>query len=147
MVVEDINQQLSQLGKVSVGERDVLLTPHLAHLFTPIAVSTHESIDMNEALQALHPTPALACSPRKDWKQVMSQLQDIENRGHLGAPFVVSFDENTSDVVVAIRHINFEANKLSLPAGCGVVDASEQSNEWNELKKKRESVKQIFGVQ
>jgi menaquinone-specific isochorismate synthase len=46
---------------------------------------------------------------------------------------------------VAIRGVWWEGNRLRLPAGCGVIEASRLVNEWRELRLKREAVKRVIG--
>jgi menaquinone-specific isochorismate synthase len=74
----------------------------------------------------------------------------IEWRGRLGCPaeFGAPFglwDGGRFDAVVAIRGIWWEGNRLRVPAGCGVIEASRLVNEWRELRLKREAVKSFLG--
>ncbi|HVJ45302.1 MAG TPA: chorismate-binding protein, partial [Luteolibacter sp.] len=60
-----------------------------------------------------------------------------------GAPFGV-WEKGVFDAVVAIRGIWWQEDEITLPAGCGVIEASRLVNEWRELRLKREAVKQLL---
>jgi menaquinone-specific isochorismate synthase len=40
----------------------------------------------------------------------------------------------------------WQGGQVLLPSGCGVIDESRLVNEWRELRLKRNSVKQVFGI-
>ena len=48
------------------------------------------------------------------------------------------------DAIVAIRGIWWSGRQLSIPAGCGIIEASRLVNEWRELRLKREAVKRFL---
>jgi menaquinone-specific isochorismate synthase len=144
-VVQDLQEQLQDLGTLQVGERGVQTTPHLAHLFTEIRLTSQERIE--DLVKKLHPTSALGVYPRHRLNDFMQAFERIEPRGVFGAPFGISFSANEADVVVAIRNIIWSEKGLKLGSGCGVVPESQIKKEWNELKDKRESVKKMLGLQ
>ena len=57
--------------------------------------------------------------------------------------FKVSYD-NTERSLVMIRNIQIKENKLILEAGAGVVDASLEISELNEIYQKIESIRDIL---
>ena len=146
-VVEDIVNQLGVYGALEVSETKIKTTPHLAHLFTEIQLTTKKYNSVESLVKRLHPTPALGCFPRSEVTRVMNAFEKIEPRGVFGAPFGISFSQSSADFVVAIRNIIWNEKETLIGSGCGIVEASEFEKEWKELKSKRNSVKKIFGVQ
>ena len=62
-----------------------------------------------------------------------------------GAPFGL-LEDGVFTSVVAIRGIHWSREKVSIPSGCGVIEASRLVNEWRELRLKRDAVKDTLGV-
>ena len=72
-----------------------------------------------------------------DWRQ------RLDCPPQFGAPFGL-WDQGRFDAVVCIRGIWWADTKLSLPAGCGIIEPSRLVNEWRELRLKREAVKRYL---
>ena len=47
--------------------------------------------------------------------------------------------------VVTIRGAYWKGDRIAIPSGCGVIEASRLTNEWRELGLKRSAVKASFG--
>ena len=62
-----------------------------------------------------------------------------------GAPFGLLKD-GVFTSVVAIRGVFWNGEVVSIPSGCGVIEASRLVNEWRELRLKREAVKAMLGI-
>ena len=73
------------------------------------------------------------------------QLLVAETPAVFGAPFGVKWDGGVH-MVVAIRCVIWEGDRLALPSGCGIVGASDQAAEWRELALKRSWVKGALGL-
>lgn len=142
-VVEDIVHQLKEMGDVQRTLRDVRLTPHLVHMWTGIEL-VNSKASLDQLIKGLHPTPALGCLPRTS--SIMSEFNEIEPRGQFGAPFGFSKNENSANVIVAIRNISWSEEGAAIGSGCGVVEESQFNREWSELAEKRKSVKKMLGV-
>ena len=145
-VVNDINHVLSKLGLVNIGQRKTVETPSLVHLKTDISVAVDKDVSIEDLVLELHPTPALGVFPRSKNREVMGYLNKINSRGKFGAPFGFSLSKDKAHFVVAIRNIEWSGFDLRIGAGCGVVPDSHLESEWVELREKRKSVKQIFGL-
>jgi menaquinone-specific isochorismate synthase len=147
MVVEAMQRRLAEFGEVKTGERTVLDLGGMLHLLTPIEVVLVRDVDEGEIVRALHPTPAIGVQPREaatlDW---LSGVRDGQaTPAVFGAPFGVKW-EGGVHMVVAIRCVIWERDRLSLPSGCGVIGASDQAAEWRELALKRRWVKGALGL-
>ena len=145
-VVQDIVQQLENLGRIELSETHIEKTPHLAHLCTSIEFENRTNTSFMKLVERLHPTPALGSFPRAMNRKYMGAFEKLEPRGVFGAPFGISYSQKAGDVVVAIRNIIWSEKELKIGSGCGVVKASTLNNEWDELANKRKSVKKIFGL-
>lgn len=146
-VVDALQRRLAEFGEVKTGERVVLDLGGMSHLLTPIEVALERDVDEAEIVRALHPTPAIGVQPRDaatlEW---LSDVRDGQRTPTVfGAPFGVKWDGGVH-MVVAIRCVIWEGDRLALPSGCGIVGASDRAAEWRELALKRSWVKGALGL-
>jgi menaquinone-specific isochorismate synthase len=143
-VAQTLVSKLLDLGLLKRRERRVLQLGSIVHFLTGISVELERRQDPAYLLKRLHPTPALGPLPRTD--ETMSMLagwrERLECPGEFGAPFGV-WDCGRFEAVVAIRGLWWDGNRVSLPAGCGIIEASRLVNEWRELRLKRDAVKRF----
>ena len=146
LVVKDIAERLSQLGRVELKETFVKKLKHLAHLKTEIELSLDQEISDRDLVEFLHPTAALGTYPRKhqsNWYREYLQKRDL---GVFGAPILVQTPDY-SFCVVGIRCLYREANQAwFLRAGAGIVSESEAKTEFEEMKAKQLSVLRNLGA-
>lgn len=144
-VAQTLVAKLLDLGQLSRKEREVMRLGSIVHFLTGISVDLESIQEPRRLLRRLHPTPALGPLPRTD--QTMAMLGDWRERlgcpAEFGAPFGV-WDKGAFEAVVAIRGLWWQGSELSLPAGCGIIEASRLVNEWRELRLKREAVKRFL---
>jgi menaquinone-specific isochorismate synthase len=145
LVIEDIHSSLSAYGDVEVGETKEKILPTLKHLFTPIQVSLKEKVSAETLVKALHPTAALGGFPRAAAKDWLTKQPEASVRRRFGAPFGY-VDGDSALFVVAIRNIQRFDEKIWLGSGCGIVTGSDPEREWEELKLKRQSVREMLGL-
>ena len=147
LVVDAMQRRLAEFGEVKTGDRVVLDLGGMLHLLTPIEVSLDRDADEGEIVRALHPTPAIGVQPRDgqrlEWLAGLREQQSTP--AVFGAPFGVKWDGGMH-MVVAIRCVTWEGDRLALPSGCGVVGASDCQSEWRELALKRAWVKGALGL-
>ena len=104
------------------------------HLITKFQGELKDSINDEDILQFLHPTPALGGSPRKQALGLIRKLEGF-SRGWYGAPIgYVGLD--WAEFVVGIRSGLASAKKLSVFAGAGIVQGSKAVDEWDEVENK-----------
>jgi menaquinone-specific isochorismate synthase len=139
--------KLADMGQLVRHQRTILDLGPIVHFQSLIDVELEESIPVETLLRKLHPTPALGPLPRT--KETMDLLLGWRARlgcpTEFGAPFGL-WHENEFRAVVAIRGIWWQGDRVMLPAGCGVIEASRVVNEWRELRLKREAVKTAIGI-
>ncbi|HLK16723.1 MAG TPA: chorismate-binding protein, partial [Fimbriimonadaceae bacterium] len=63
LVIDGIAARLSPIGTVSTGQTREVRLPTLVHLHTPIQLEPFVPISFQEAVAALHPTPAIGAWP------------------------------------------------------------------------------------
>ncbi len=139
--------KLGDLGDLRRGPREIMDLGPIVHFHTPVEVELAGDEAVDDLIRRLHPTPALGPLPRTG--ETMARL--IAWRKRLGAPeeFGAPFGAIVDGVfrgLVAIRGIWWQTDRVLLPAGCGVIEASRLVNEWRELRLKREAVKARFGL-
>ena len=146
-VAQTLVAKLSDIGTVSRGQRNIMDLGQLVHFHTPIDVELSSDRDVDDLIRRLHPTPALGPLPRT--QETLSLLAEWRERlgcpPCFGAPFGL-LEDGVFTSVVAIRGIHWGREKVSIPSGCGVIEASRLVNEWRELRLKREAVRDTLGI-
>ena len=144
-VAQTLVSKLSDVGMVTRSERCIMDLGSLVHFHTPIEVFLYGDYSIDELVKRLHPTPALGPLPRT--QETMQQLINWRDRldcpAKFGAPFGL-LENGVFHSVVAIRGVHWDGDEISVPSGCGVIEASRLTNEWRELGLKREAVKRRF---
>ena len=144
-VAQTLVSKLLHLGRLERRTREILDLGPIVHFLTLIHLDLRTPMSPEDLLQHLHPTPALGPLPRTD--VTLDKLLEWRNRlgcpPHFGAPFGL-WDDGRFDAVVAIRGVWWQGARLSIPAGCGIIEASRLVNEWRELRMKREAVKRFL---
>jgi menaquinone-specific isochorismate synthase len=146
-VAQALVSKLGDLGKLERGPRGIMDLGPIVHFHTPIAVKLDREEAIDSLIHRLHPTPALGPLPRTS--ETMAALLGWRRRlgapAEFGAPFGAVVDGDFQGIVL-IRGIWWEHDRISLPAGCGVIEPSRLVNEWRELRLKRMAVKMRFGI-
>lgn len=139
IVVNWIKQQLAQfVEQVQVSEREVLQNKNLQHLFLTLRGQRNASANFLDAVQKLHPTPALGGMPQTFALEWIRQVEPA-SRAMYGAPLGwLSLTEDAGEFSVAIRSAIFDLQqaKARLYAGCGILAASDAQAELAETKAK-----------
>ncbi len=141
-VAQTLVSKLLDLGTLQRKERSVLRLGSIIHFHTGITVDLETPQDPKQLLRLLHPTPALGPLPRTSETMDMLRIwrEHLGCPEEFGAPFGV-WDCGKFEAVVAIRGLWWDEKRVSLPAGCGIIEASRLVNEWRELRLKRAAVK------
>lgn len=145
-VAQTLVAKLVDLGVLQRKQRCVLRLGSIIHFLTDISVDLHEAMDPKQLLRLLHPTPALGPLPRTDGTMdlLIAWRDKLGCPPEFGAPFGV-WDCGKFEALVAIRGLWWDGGNISLPAGCGIIEASRLVNEWRELRLKRQAVKAFLG--
>ncbi|MBK1828951.1 chorismate-binding protein [Haloferula rosea] len=145
-VAQALVSKLGDLGELERGARGIMALGPIVHFHTPITVTLDREEEIDSLIKRLHPTPALGPLPRT--AETMAALLGWRRRlgapAEFGAPFGAVVDGDFQGIV-SIRGLWWEGDRVSLPAGCGVIEPSRLVNEWRELRLKRSAVKARFG--
>jgi len=144
-VAQTLIDKLSSIGEVRRLSRETLHLGPIVHFHSPIRVRIHDAQTPDDLIRLLHPTPALGPLPRTP--ATLSHLDRWRAKlgapASFGAPFGV-WESGRFEAVVCIRGVWWNGRSLSLPSGCGVIEASRLVNEWRELRLKREAVRRFL---
>ncbi len=146
LVAEFLEQTLASLGKVRRGPIRLARLATLAHLETPFTLEPSRPLDFQDLVEALHPTPALGGTPRKEAWKWLKEKDRHQRRGRFGAPFGLRLPGGESLCLVAIRCLQWEKERARIGSGSGVVAQSTLEREWKELEKKREALRWMLGI-
>ncbi len=130
-------------------EESVVFTPlqihsthTVDHLKTIGSALLSPTISERQALQALHPTPALCGTPKQaalDWICAHEPFHRKFYGGYIGWS-----TPDQSDWMVVIRCCELNGNIAKLYTGTGIVAGSDPADEWDELEAKLSLYKDIF---
>lgn len=145
LVVQGILEELAPFGETIAKPCTTLKLPHLSHLLTPISLQLKRSFDFDKIVKALHPTPSLGGYPKKETMKWLCNLDRKVNRNRFGAPAGFIHQERSS-CYVAIRNIQWDREKISMGAGCGIVRESILEEEWKEIELKIRAIKGMLSI-
>ena len=139
-VVESIAQELERLCdqlEVAPGP-DVAVFGPVAHLATPIRGRLRAPIPSAlELAHLLHPTPAVAGTPRGAALEVIRQLEGFD-RGRYAGPVGWVDARGDGEWAIALRGAELHGTQARLVAGAGIVAGSDPDAEWAETQAKLE---------
>jgi isochorismate synthase len=112
-------------------------TPHLLklkniqHLETAITGSLLPGHSILEAVEDLHPTPAVGGFPRQPALAAIRAYEQLD-RGWYAGPIGWIGASGNGEFAVALRSALIDGNQATLFAGCGIVAASQPESEFAE---------------
>ncbi|ATF40742.1 isochorismate synthase [Weissella paramesenteroides] len=133
-VVAEIKERLQAANVKSLQvptEPQILKTPQVQHLYTPITGQLASDSSLLEIAAELHPTPALGGKPR-DW--ALAEIAQIEKmpRGLFSGPIGMMTMDGDGEFIVGIRSMWYRKNLATLFAGAGILAASDAQMEYQE---------------
>jgi len=151
LVVDDIARRLAPFGNIEIGPLGLLRLPNIAHLITPIFFAESggsESMSFVEMIRRLHPTAALGVSPRTEaGERWLREADRGVKRRIFGAPFGIEREDRSALALVAIRNVQWEADRVRVGSGAGLLAESDLDRELDELRQKRDQVKALFHIE
>ncbi|MCK4857809.1 MAG: isochorismate synthase, partial [candidate division Zixibacteria bacterium] len=143
-VVKAVIQVLADLCNdiSSTGQPEVLTLANVHHLLTPISGRLKSETTIGDVLKALHPTPAVCGTPRRQAQELIRKLEPF-GRGWYAGP-VGYIGRQQSEFAVAIRSALIDQERVSLFAGAGIVSGSVAEQEWQELEQKMATMMNLF---
>jgi menaquinone-specific isochorismate synthase len=104
------------------------------HLMTPFEGQLKDGVNDEDVLQSLHPTPAVAGTPRDKAMVSIRRMENFSRGWYAGPVGYVGLD--WVEFVVGIRSGVVKGKELSVYAGAGIVKGSNSKDEWQEIENK-----------
>ena len=140
LVVEAVVDGLAPLCDELIvpDEPDALVFSSIVHLATLVHGQLRDPAPSALTLaRRLHPTPAVAGSPRPAALRCLAALE-AEDRGRYAAPVGWVDARGDGEWVVALRGAELDGTRAVLRAGAGIVAGSDPDAEWVETQTKLE---------
>jgi isochorismate synthase len=133
VVVDTIKTALASLcSRIQVQETPRLRKlQNIQHLETPISGTLLPGRSILEAIEYLHPTPAVGGFPRAAALAFIREHENLD-RGWYAGPIGWVGSGGNGEFAVALRSALLEDNTATLFAGCGIVADSEPQSEYQE---------------
>jgi menaquinone-specific isochorismate synthase len=133
LAVEMIRDAMRQLcERVELPDAPILYRlKDVQHLLTPISGRAREGVTLLQAIEALHPTPALGGMPREAAIEAIRELERMD-RGWYAAPIGWLNLQMDGEFAAAIRSALVSGKEALLYAGCGIVGDSVAASEYQE---------------
>lgn len=145
IVVRGIQESLSPYGIVARTQTTLQPYSRLAHIATSLTLARQASLPFETLVKALHPTAALGAYPKHEGQKWLLRMQQKSDRRRFGAPAGWKRGGNDEGhCLVAIRNVQWQEGSAMLGAGCGFVKGSHVDQEWAELQKKLQAMKEIL---
>jgi menaquinone-specific isochorismate synthase len=121
-----------------------LALPDLWHLATDVRGKLKPDVSLLDVIAELHPTAAVAGTPRLLAQQLIEKLEPYDRAGYAGPVGWLSSD-GSGELAIALRGGVIEENQIRAFAGCGIVSGSEPQAELDETDLKFRAVRHAFG--
>ena len=141
VVVDFIVERLLSLGLTPnlTGSPCLRQLTNIQHLWTPIQCQISTHIHLLEVLAQLHPTPAVAGTPRDIAQQQIHHYETFD-RSLYAAPIGWIDHQGNGEFIVGIRSALLDGNRARLYAGAGIVAGSEPEKELTEIQLKLQAL-------
>lgn len=126
IVVERIMKDMTRMTKTPIQSTlpRLLKNADIQHLFVSIEAKRDKELPFLNAIQQLHPTPALGGEPKAEALTWIKEREPF-TRGLYGSPVGwLGIKEDIGEFAVGIRSAVFSEKKGFLFAGCGIVQES-----------------------
>ena len=120
-----------------------LALPDLWHLATDVRGKLKQGITLLDVIADLHPTAAVAGTPRLKAQELIAQLEPYDRAGYAGPVGWLSSD-GSGELAIALRGGVIESNQIRAFAGCGIVEESDPQAELDETALKFRAVRHAF---
>jgi menaquinone-specific isochorismate synthase len=121
-----------------------LALPNLWHLASDVYGVLKEDSSVLDLAASLHPTAAVAGTPRDKAQQLISELETFDRKGYAGPVGWIGSDGD-GEWAIALRGGHLEAKRVTAFAGCGLVLDSDPESELAETELKFAPVRKALG--
>lgn len=122
-----------------------LALPDLWHLASDVTGHLREASNLLDVVEKLHPTAAVAGTPRADAERLIAELEPFDRGGYAGPVGWIAHD-GSGELAIALRGGRYEpaAGLVRAFAGCGIVAESDPSAELEETDLKFRAMRWAF---
>lgn len=120
-----------------------LQLPDVWHLATDVHAKLNSDSSILEVASALHPTAAVAGTPRLSAQNLIAKLEPFD-RGVYAGPIGWVGSNGSGELALALRGGRIEKDQIRAFAGGGIVSGSEPEAELSETKLKFKAVRSAF---
>jgi menaquinone-specific isochorismate synthase len=120
-----------------------LALPDLWHLATDVRGKLKTNVTLLDVIAELHPTAAVAGTPRLAAQQLIAELEPYDRAGYAGPVGWLSSD-GSGELAIALRGGVIEKDQIRAFAGCGIVEESDPQAELDETELKFRAVRHAF---
>ncbi len=122
-----------------------LALPDLWHLASDVRGKLKADVTLLDAIARLHPTAAVAGTPRGKAQALIAELEPFDRGGYAGPVGWISAD-GSGELAIALRGGRVEQNPWQIRAfaGCGIVAESDPKAELAETELKFKAVRYAF---
>lgn len=133
IVVHALREGLSELCEqlISPDEPELLSVSNVHHLYTPIVGHVREGVCILDAVERLHPTPAVGGYPREIALEFIREHEGMD-RGWYASPVGWVGADGGGEFAVALRSALIDGTQAFLFAGCGIMGDSDPQREYDE---------------
>ncbi len=122
-----------------------LKLPNLWHLASDVVGTLSDGSTSLDLIEALHPTAAVAGTPRAEALSLIAELEPFD-RGRYAGPVGWVGADGDGEWAVALRSAQVdESGDITAYAGCGIVADSDAEREYLETKMKFRPIVEAFG--
>ncbi|MCQ2226552.1 MAG: chorismate-binding protein [Bacteroidales bacterium] len=141
-----ISEALDKLGAtITKGEAHTVRAAHLIHLRTDFEFELPKEIGIGTIASHLHPTPAICGRPLKAARQFIDNDEPTTRLYYSG---IVGWASNRSGekshLFVNLRCLTAANEVVTLYAGGGIIEASDEDTEWTETEMKMDTMRRII---
>jgi menaquinone-specific isochorismate synthase len=115
----------------------------LWHLATDVRGTLKPQFTLLDVIQKLHPTAAVAGTPREQAITLIRELEPFDRGGYAGPVGWLS-SNGSGEIAIALRGGVIEENQIRAIAGCGIVSESTPQAELDETELKFKAVRWAF---
>lgn len=122
----------------------------LFHLRTDFEFALRDGADIVDVLTDLFPTPAVCGMPKHEAMEAILDEEALDRRYYSGfcgpwnMPSAPSRQDAATALYVSLRCMEMKGKRLSLYAGGGLLDESEEATEWEETERKMQTMKALL---
>jgi isochorismate synthase len=135
-----INNLAKFCNDISSSKLQTVSAANLFHLRNSITARPIGKI--SEIINSLHPTPAVAGSPKQSSIEYI--LKNEKNNRKYYTGYLGVLKEYDCNLFVNIRCAQIIGNKLKVFVGAGITQESVPENEWDEILEKSKTILRIF---